>query len=398
MAVLEHAGDAAQPHNSVQVEPVRTKRDLNAFIKLPFRLYAGEEYWVPPIIADRKRFLDRSKNPFFEHGEAEYFLARRDGAVVGRITAQVDRNLHEFQSNRWGQFGFFECEDDQEVATALVDVAEAWVRERGCDRLVGPFDFTTNDECGVLVEGFERLPVVLMNWTHRYYPRLLEGAGLVKAMDTLMWTLNVVDRDKVHPAIFEMAAKVETEHGITCRHMRKRDLEVEVGRFLEVYNEAWQRNWGFVPLTESEVRHYAKQLRPLLDENWAMIAETSDGRVAGAALSLPDYNQVFRKMNGRLLPIGWLKFLLGKRKIDRVRVFALGVKREFQHTGIAAKFYEMHYDSAARTPQHVGETGWILETNTPMNRAMEGMGGEIVCRYRIFEREFPPVGIQPTDD
>jgi GNAT superfamily N-acetyltransferase len=373
---------------AVQIEPVRSKRDLSAFIKLPFRLYAGEEYWVPPIIADRKRFLDRSKNPFFEHGEAEYFLARRDGEVVGRITAQIDRNLHEFQSNRWGQFGFFDAIDDQEVATALVDAAEAWVRERGCDRLVGPFDFTTNDECGVLVEGFERLPVVLMNWTHPYYPRLLEGAGLAKAMDTFMWTLNVVDRDKVHPAIFEMAAKVETEHGIICRPMRKRDLEAEVGRFLEVYNEAWQRNWGFVPLTESEVRHYAKQLRPLLDENWAMIAETADGRVAGAALSLPDYNQVFRTMNGRLLPIGWLKFLLGKRKIDRVRVFALGVKREFQHTGIAAKFYEMHYDSAERTPQKVGETGWILETNKPMNRAMEGMGGEIVCRYRIFERVF----------
>jgi GNAT superfamily N-acetyltransferase len=383
---------------AVQVEPVRSKRDLNAFIKLPFRLYAGEEYWVPPIIADRRRFLDRSKNPFFEHGEAEYFLARRDGAVVGRITAQIDRHLHEFQGNRWGQFGFFESVDDQEVATALVDAADAWVRERGCDRLVGPFDFTTNDECGVLVEGFERLPVVLMNWTHPYYPRLLEGAGLVKAMDTLMWTLNVVDRDKVHPAIFEMAAKVETEHGITCRHMRKRDLEAEVGRFLEVYNEAWQRNWGFVPLTDSEVRHYAKQLRPLLDENWAMIAETADGRVAGAALSLPDYNQVFRTMNGRLLPIGWLKFLLGRRKIDRVRVFALGVKKEFQHTGIAAKFYEMHYDSAERTPQSHGETGWILETNKPMNRAMEGMGGEVVSRYRIFERELAPVGIQPTDN
>lgn len=373
---------------AVTVTPVRGRGDLNAFIKLPFRLYRGCEYWVPPIIADRRRFLDRSKNPFFEHGEAEYFLARRDGRVVGRITAQVDRNLHAFQDNAWGQFGFFESEDDQEVAAALLDVAEAWVRERGCDRLVGPFDFTTNDECGVLVEGFERLPVVLMNWTHRYYPELLEGAGLVKAMDTLMWTLNVVDREKVHPAIFEMAAKVQSEHHITCRPMRKHDIEAEVGRFLEVYNEAWQRNWGFVPLTAEEVRHYAKQLRPLLDENWAMIAETADGEVAGAALSLPDYNQVFRHMNGRLLPIGWLRFLLGRRKIDRVRVFALGVKRDYQHTGIAAKFYEMHYDSAERTAQKVGETGWILETNKPMNRAMEGMGGEVVCRYRIFERVF----------
>ena len=221
------------------------------------------------------------------------------------------------------------------------------MRERGCDRLVGPFDFTTNDECGVLVEGFERLPVVLMNWTHRYYPKLLEGAGLVKAMDTLMWTLNVADRDAgASRRSGRWRPRSSPSTASSAGRCARSDLEAEVGRFLEVYNEAWQRNWGFVPLTESEVRHYAKQLRPLLDEHWAMIAETADGRVAGAALSLPDYNQVFRTMNGRLLPIGWLKFLLGKRKIDRVRVFALGVKREFQHTGIAAKFYEMHYDSA----------------------------------------------------
>jgi GNAT superfamily N-acetyltransferase len=381
----------------VEIRPVRSRRELKAFIKLPFRLYAGEPNWVPPIIADRKRFLDRSKNPFFEHGEAEYFLAYRGDRVVGRISAQVDRNLHAFQGNRWGQFGFFECEDDQEVATALLERAESWVADKGCDRLVGPFDFTTNDECGVMVEGFERLPVVLMNWTHRYYPRLIEEAGLTKAMDTLMWTLDVVNRDQVHPAIWEMAEKVQTEHGITCRGMRKNDLEAEVGRFLEVYNEAWERNWGFVPLTESEVRHYAKQLRPLLDENWAMIAETADGRVAGAALTLPDYNQVFRHMNGRLFPIGWAKFLYYRRRIDRVRVFALGVKKEFQHTGVAARFYEMHYDAAERTPQKRGETGWILETNKPMNRAMEGMGGEVVARYRIYEREIEQPAAEPDE-
>src|SRR4051794_38043560 len=381
---------------AVQIRPVRSRKELDTFIKLPFRLYRGEPNWVPPLIYDRRQFLDRAKNPFFEHGEAEYFLAWRDGRAVGRITSQVDFNLHAFQDNRWGQFGFFDAEDDQEVATALVDAAQAWVTAKSCDRLVGPFDFTTNDECGVLVEGFDRLPVVLMNWTHRYYPRLLEGAGLTKAMDTLMWSLDVVNREAVHPAIWEMAAKVATEHGITCRGMRKKDLEAEVGRFLEVYNEAWERNWGFVPLPESEVRHYAKQLRPLLDENWAMVAETKDGRVAGAALSLPDFNQAFRHMNGRLFPIGWAKFLYYRRKIDRVRVFALGVKREFQHTGVAAKFYEMHYDAAERTPQSKGETGWILETNKPMNRAMEGMGGEVVCRYRIFEREIAQPASAPA--
>src|SRR4051794_16074407 len=375
---------------ALEIRPVSSRSELDAFIKLPFRLYRDEPHWVPPLISDRRRFLDRSKNPFFEHGEADYFLAWRDGRVVGRITAQVDRHLQVFQDNRWGLFGFFECEDDQEAATALVETARAWVTARACDRLVGPMDFTTNDECGVLIEGFERPPIILMNWTHRYYPRLLEGAGLAKAMDTLMWSLEVVNRAQVHPAIWEMAEKVQTEHGITCRGMRKRDLEAEVGRFLEVYNAAWERNWGFVPLTESEVRHYARQLRPILDENWAMIAETADGRIAGAALSLPDYNQVFKRMNGRVLPFGWAKFLWYRRRIDRVRVFALGVKKEFQHTGVAARFYQMHYDAAERTPQKAGETGWILETNQAMNRAMEGMGGEVVSRYRIYERELEP--------
>ncbi|HVS28576.1 MAG TPA: hypothetical protein VHE14_03435, partial [Solirubrobacteraceae bacterium] len=229
-------------------------------------------------------------------------------------------------------------------------------------------------------------PTILTNWTPPYYPGLLEGAGMAKAMDLLMWELYIDDRERVHPAIWKLASDVQDKHGITVRNMRKRDLEAEVERFLEVYNAAWERNWGFVPLTDQEVRHYAKLLRPLLDQNWAWMAETKDGEVVGAALTLPDYNQVLKRMRGRLLPIGWLKFLLGRRKIDRVRVFALGVKPAYQHTGIAAKFYEEHFDSAARTPQTGGEMGWILETNEPMNRAMEGMGGRVVRRYRVYEK------------
>ncbi len=370
----------------LEIRPVATRRDLNAFIKLPWRLYRNEPNWVPPLIFERRQFLDRKRNPFFEHAEAEYFLALRDGRVVGRITAQVDRNFNEFQGNDWGMFGFFECEDDPEAAAALLDAAAAWLRVRGRDRMVGPMDFTTNDECGVLLEGHERPPLILCPWTHRYYPRLLEGAGLVKAMDLLMWELRIQGRDKVHPMIWEMAERVESKHHITVRSMRKRDLEAEVERFLEVYNAAWERNWGFVPLTASEVRHYAKQLRPLLDEHWAFIAER-DGETIGAALSLPDFNQVLIHLRGRLLPFGWLKVLWYRRKIDRVRVFALGVKPEHQHTGVAAKFYECHFDAAEATPQTWGEMGWILETNTAMNRGMEGMGGKVVRRYRLYERE-----------
>jgi len=372
---------------TLEIRPVASKRELNAFIELPWRLYRNEPNWVPPLRFERRQFLDRRRNPFFEHAEAEYFLAWRDGHPVGRITAQVDRNLNEFQSNSWGLFGFFECEQDPEVARALLDAAEAWLRARGRDRMVGPMNFTTNDECGVLVEGFERPAIILTDWTHRYYPGLLEGAGLDQAMDTLMWELynDAGQVSDVHPAIWKMAEEVQSEHGIVVRPMRKKNLEAEIGRFLEVYNAAWERNWGFVPLTEGEVRHYAKQLKPLLDENWAFIAE-KDGETVGAALTLPDFNQVFKKMNGRLLPLGWARFLLEKRRIDRVRVFALGVKREWQHTGIAARFYQLHFESAARTPQKGGEMGWILESNTAMNRAMEGMGGKIVRRYRLYEK------------
>jgi len=375
----------------LDVRPVASKRDLTTFIKLPWRLYRNDPNWVPPLVYERRQFLDRKKNPWFEHGEAQEFLAWRDGHAVGRITAQVDRIFNEFQDNAWGLFGFFECEDDPEAAGALLDAAEGWLKARGRDRMVGPADFTMNDECGVLVEGFERPPIILTNWTKPYYPALLERTGMAKAMDTLMWELNVSERDKVHQAIWDVADRVESKHGITVRPMRKKNLASEIDRFLEVYNAAWEKNWGFSPLTENEVRHYAKTLKPFLDEHWAFIAE-KDGETVGAALTIPDYNQVLKRMNGRLLPFGWAKFLWYKRKIDRVRVFALGVKREWQHTGTAARFYQLHFDSAEVTPQKGGEMGWILETNTSMNRAMEGMGGKVVRRYRLYERVFEETG------
>jgi GNAT superfamily N-acetyltransferase len=370
---------------ALEVRPVVGKPELDGFIKLPWRVYRNEPRWVPPLLFDRKRFFDRRRNPFFQHAEVQFFLAWRDRRPVGRVTAHIDRHFNEFQHHDWGLFGFFECEDDPEAAQALLSAAEQWLRARGRDRMVGPMSFTTNDECGVLIDGYDLLPTVLTDWHHPYYPGLIEGAGLTKAMDLYMWSLAVADRGSVHPAIWRAAADAESKYGITVRHMRKKDMEAEVGRFLEVYNAAWERNWGFVPLTEEEVRHYAKDLKPILDENWAFIAE-KEGEPIAAALTLPDYNQVLTHLNGRLLPFGWAKALWYRRKIDRVRVFALGAKPEWQHTGIAARLYEMHYDAAERTPQKRGETGWTLETNTRMNRAMERMGGKIVRTYRVYEK------------
>lgn len=371
----------------LEIRPVSGGGELRQFIGLPFRLYQGAEQWVPPLIGERKRHLDRKRNPFFLHAEAEYFLAWREGRVVGRITAQVDRRFNEFQDNDWGSFGFLECEEDQELCEALLETAADWLRERGRSRMIGPLDFSTNHECGMLVEGFEHSPQILENWHHPYYDEMLKAAGCEKAMDLYKWSLHVSARGEVMPVIFDLANKLKAQHGITIRGMQRRNMQSEIDKFMEIYNAAWERNWGFVPLSEAEVHHYANELKPILDENWAMVAETEDGETVGVALTLPDYNQVLKRVGGSLLPFGWLRAALETPKIDAVRVFALGVKPSYQHTGVAAGLYKRHFEMAASTPQSGGEMGWILETNKPMNMAMEAMGGEIVKKYRIYGRD-----------
>ena len=372
---------------AVTVRPVAGRRDLRSFIELPYRLRRDDPQWVPPLRFERRDFLNKRKNPYFEHAEAEYFLAERDGEVVGRITAQVDSRWDEFQGGNDGMFGFFETEDDPQVVGALVDAAAAWLRERGRGRMLGPMDFTTNDECGLLIDGFDEPSLILEPWHPPYYAEYLEAHGLNKAMDLFMWDLwldTLKEGDQFHEFIEKAAKQARSEHGVVIRKVRKRDLDAEMGPFMEVYNEAWGTNWGFVPITEAEVKAQAKNLRPVLAEEWCMIAER-EGEVIGAALTLPDINQVLARMGGRLFPFGWWHFLTGRRKIDRVRVFALGVKPQYQHMGVAAALYVEHRETATRMPQKGGHTGWILEVNEAMNRAMEGMGGKISKRYRIYE-------------
>jgi GNAT superfamily N-acetyltransferase len=369
---------------SLEVSPVRSRADLKRFIKVPWRIYGTGDPWVPPLLVERRRYLDRKRNPWFDHAEAELFLAVRDGEPVGRISAQVDHAFNDFHSSSWGWFGFFECIEDAGAAGALLEAAEAWLRARGCERMVGPASFTMNDEAGILVEGYETAPVIQTPWHHPYYRTLLEGAGLGKAMDLLMWGLSLETVDFM-PVLDELADKLEPEHGIRVRNMRKRDLTAEIRRFVEVYNAAWSENWGFVPITERELEHAAKEANPILDESWLFVAER-DGEVVGAALTFPDFNQVLARLDGRLLPFGWLKALRGRSKIDRVRVGFLGVKPEYQHTGVAAKLYVDHVRTAEHRPQKSGELGWVLESNTAMNRGMEAMGAWLVKRYRMYER------------
>jgi catechol 2,3-dioxygenase-like lactoylglutathione lyase family enzyme len=369
---------------SLTIRTVRGARPLKRFVDLPYRLHAGTP-WVPPLKLERHAFLSRRLNPYFEHGEAEYFLAWRDGRVVGRVTAQVDRAFNEYHESRWGMFGFLEMEDDAEVAEALLDAAAAWLRERDCERMVGPMDFSMNDESGILIEGYEREPLIKQPWHPPYYRRLCEGAGLEKAMDLYSWHLDISDREDMLPILFELDEKARNEHGVEIRRMSRRRLREEMDRFAEIYNAAWSENWGFVPFSKEDLDTYAIDMQLAFSRDWFMVAE-KDGETIAVAITVPDLNQVLKKMKGRLLPLGWWHFFNRNRICDQVRVGFLGVKPEHQHTGVAASLYVEHFDTAARARQKHGEAGWILETNEAMNRGLEAMSAEIVKKYRLYER------------
>lgn len=377
---------------SVEVTPVRGFGDLRAFVQLPFRLHAGTP-WIAPLKLERYAFLSRRLNPFFTHGEARYFLARRDGRVVGRITAQIDQAFNAFHDTRSGMFGFLEFEEDPAILDALLDTAARWLQERGMERMVGPMDFQLNDESGVLTEGFEREPMIRQPWHPPYYRQRCEQAGLTKAMDLLVWELDIADRASMLPALPKIAQRAHTKYGITIRKMSRRRLRRDLDEFAKVYNAAWARNWGFVPYAREDLGAEALAYQLVYDRDWFMIAE-ADRQTVAVAITVPDINQVLKRMHGRLLPLGWWHLLRKRRLIDRVRVGFLGVMPEHQHTGAAAALYMEHFDVAERTRRKRSEVGWILETNRSMNRAIEAMGGRVVKRFRLYERALhatPPV-------
>ncbi len=358
---------------------------MRAFVSLPFGLHAGTP-WVPPLKLERYLFLSRKLNPYFTHGEAEYFLARRDGRVVGRVTAQINHAFNTQHDTRWGNFGFLEFEDDHEVLEALLDAADGWLRARGRDRMVGPMDFVMNDGAGILIDGFEREPMIRQPWHPRYYQQRCEAAGLSKAMDLYVWELYFTDRYAgMLAALPKIAERARAKHGVQIRKMSRLHLRRELDEFAKVYNAAWSKNWDFVPYSKQDLDAYALDLQLVYDRDWFMIAEIKH-QTAAMAITIPDINQVLKKMRGRVLPLGWWYYLNKGRIIDRVLVGFLGVLPEYQHTGVAAALYVEHFDIAERTRRKGGEMGWILETNRSMNRGMEAMGGRIVKRFRVYER------------
>jgi hypothetical protein len=369
---------------AVEVRAVRDWRSMRQFIDLPFRLHAGTP-WIPPLRLERWLFLSRRANAFFRHGRAQYFLARRGDRVVGRITAQVDDAFNDYHGTRWGMFGFLELTDDAEVAAALLGAAERWLRARGCDHMVGPMDFTMNDESGVLVEGFELEPLIKQPWHPPYYRERLEQAGLTKAVDLLSWSLSVADREQVRPALFVAGERAEREYGIRVRPMSRRRLRSELDAFAEIYNAAWARNWGFVPYGKADLDALALELQLVYSPGWFMVAEHR-GETVAMAITLMDANQLLKRMKGRLLPWGWWHFLRRHRIVDQLRVGFLGVKPDYEHTGAGAALYVEHFNNAQRSPLKHGEAGWTLESNRSMNRSLQAMNGRVVKRYRVYER------------
>lgn len=367
---------------TVRVTPVHSRRDLSRFLKLPWQLYQDDPVWVPPLLHDLKRLLDRHAHPFHQHAEVQYFLARRGEEIVGRIAAIVNHQYIRFHNQATGFFGFFESVNETEVATALLAAAERWLAEQGMKQIYGPMNFSTNEECGLLVEGFQDPPMVMMPHNPPYYPQLVGAAGYTKAKDLLAYLLDDTTPPK---RLVRGVSRLQQVRDVTIRPINPRCFAEEVNLIRAIYASAWERNWGFIPMTKEETDDLAIQFRRVADPNLCLIAEVK-GEPAGFALALPDYNQVLRHMNGRLLPFGLLKLLWYRRKINAARVLTLGLKPGFRRTGIDAMLYLRLWEEAPKNGYPIVECSWILEDNWNMRRGLERMGARLYKTYRIYEK------------
>ena len=356
------------------MRPVRTAADLGMFIGFPYRHYRDDPLWVPPLRRDVATLLSPEHNPFFEHAEAGYFLATREGgAVAGRIAAirnDAHGRVHP-EERQVGFFGLFESADDQAVADALFAAAARWLRERGLTTMRGPMNFSTNDDCGLLVDGFGTPPVVLMPHNPPYYPRLVERAGFAKAMDLLAYE---GARDPVPERLVKAAARLAERHRITLRSLEMKRFWADVAQVKRLYNEAWEENWGFIPMTDAEMNHLARQLKPVVVPEMVVIASI-DERPVGFAIALPDFNVALRSnRSGRLFPFGLFRIMWNQRKITRSRVITLGVLPECRRIGVDALMYEWLWRHGRARGIVWSESSWILETNSAMRNALERMG------------------------
>ena len=378
---------------SVEIAPVVSRRQLRQFVDLPWRIYNAKDHpqWVPPLRIAVRDALDTKANPFYKTADRQLFLALRDGKPVGRIAAIENRAHNNFHDDRVGFFGFFEAIDDQEVANALLTAAEAWLREHGLDTMRGPMNPSTNHECGMLVRGFRWHPMIMTTWNPRYYPTLLENAGFAKAKDLLAYFFPMEGE-----RAFEMPERVKAvaQRALGGNELKFRDLDMkdfsaEVERCWQIYNDAWEPNWGFVPMSKESFVHEAQVLKYIVFPQFTFMAEVN-GEPAGFMIIVPDFHHAFKAVgNGRLLPTGLFKLLAAKKKLRTGRIMILGAKEEFRKRGIFALFAAEMFRRGREFGAIGAEASWILEDNDKLNKPLESMGAKEYRRWRVFDRAIP---------
>lgn len=365
------------------IKSVKTKKELNQFIKFPWKIYSGNPHWVPPLIYDKKNQFNKKKNPFFLHAEMELFLAYRGSEIVGRIAAIKNDRHNEFHNDKIGFFGFFECVDDQSVADKLFDTAKEWLKSKGLTSMRGPANPSSNEEYGMLLEGFEDSPRILMPYNPEYYLTLCENYGMIKAKDLYAYKLEnhkVTSSEKLRRGQ-DIARR---RSGVKIYNVDMKIFDKHLEKFKQVYNQAWALNWGFVPMTDEEIDAMAKEVKPLIEESLILFAEINN-QLVGAALVMLDYNEIFKNLNGRLFPFGIIKLFTQKKKVKWARVLTLGIIPEFQKRGLDAVLYWEIVNRAHDIGIDLGEASWILEDNDMMNRGAVTMNGELYKKYRLYE-------------
>jgi ribosomal protein S18 acetylase RimI-like enzyme len=372
--------------SQITVPQVASRKDREAFIKFPWQIYRDDPAWPPPLLIERKAFLDRKRHPFYKHGDARLFLAKRNGEIVGRIMASDDPNYNSLHQSNVGCFGLFDCIDNCEVAEALFRAAGEWVRAKGRDEIMGPIDYSTNYVCGLLIDGFQHPPTLLTAHNPPYYADLIERCGFTKAKDWYAWWFS--ESPASAKRLREIASARAEKQGVRIRPFNPKDMVGEARRIRAVYNQAWEKNWGFVPFTEAEFEHMAKEMKPLLIPPATLIAEIGNEPV-GFVIGVPDINVALRHINGRLttfgLPVGLLKLLYYRTKIRTGRLVALGVVEKYRRCGIAEMLVLQVMDEAFKRG-FTGELSMTLEDNVMVNRFIEAMGAARYKTYRIYQR------------
>jgi GNAT superfamily N-acetyltransferase len=380
--------------SGIEIVECTTPQQRDEFIFFQWVPYKGNPYWVPPLISERREFYDKTRHPFHLHAEVAMFLAKRDGQTVGTIYATDNRAHNEFQHENVGMFGGFECLNDQAVADALFDRAAEWLKARGRSAIRGPFNFSTNEECGLLIDAFDDSPRLMMTYNPPYYRELIERAGFTKAMDMYAYLKDVSQlrsMDAFPEKLRRVTEKAMQHRQITIRKIDMKHFEEEVDRVKAIYNSAWARNWGFVPMTEAEFEHLAKGLKMVLDPDLIFIVEAK-GEPVGFGLTIPDVNEPLRRAYPRPgVPEWWtlMKFFYNMkfRKVMKyIRVLVLGVLAEYRVTGIDGMLYVKSAEEAIKKGYYLGESSWILENNYPMRNALEKIDSVIYKTYRIYEK------------